>query len=344
MKLSVLDQAPVVSGSTASEALQNSIALARAADALGYERFWVAEHHGMDTLASSAPEVLIARIGAETRRIRVGSGAVLLPHYSPFKVAETFRMLHVLYPGRVDLGVGRAPGGSGVEIRALRREKPGMLLPDAAENFPEDLRELLAFLRGGFGERHHYRSVRVAPVGEGGPAVWLMGSSEASAQLAADMGLPYAFGHFIEPQGTRAAMETYRRRFRASAEASEPRALVGLGVVCAETDAEARRLHSSARAMIRRFRTFPREFGLVPTPEEAERELATGIDPAVFDYGEWPRYTVGTPETVRARLLEIGAALGVDEVMAVTIVHDQAAKVRSYELLAKAFGLNKSAG
>lgn len=336
MRLSVLDQSPVSAGSTPAEALQRSIELARLADRLGYERYWIAEHHATQTLASPAPEVLIARLGAETRRIRVGSGGVMLPHYSPLKVAEQFRMLHALYPDRVDLGIGRAPGGSPLEAFALRRER---LERPLADDFGEQLIELLGFLHHEFSDRHPFSRIRVSPDGPGAPRVWLLGSSLWSASAAAQLGLPYAFAHFIAPEPTRTAIEQYREHFKPSAYLAEPCAMLALGAFCAETDEEAERLSASVRLMGRRLRQG--DLRPIPTVEEAERELAEwGAPPA--DPGEWPRHVAGSPATLRTRLEEIAGALGIDELMVVTIVHDHAARLRSYELLAQAFGLERN--
>lgn len=336
MRLSVLDQSPVSSGSTPAEALRHTIELARLADRLGYERYWIAEHHATQTLASPAPEILIARLGAETERIRIGSGGVMLPHYSPLKVAEQFRMLHALYPDRVDLGIGRAPGGSPLEAFALRRERLETPMPD---DFPDQLIELMGFLHHEFAARHPFSRIRVSPDTPGCPVVWLLGSSLWSASAAAQLGLPYAFAHFIAPEPTRAAIEHYRAQFQPSRYLSEPRAIVALGAVCAETDEEADRLSASVRLMGRRLRQG--DLRPVPTVEEALRELATQSPFVPGDSGEWPRHVVGSPGTLRGRLEEIAGALRVEELMIVTIVHDPGARLRSYELLARAFGLQQ---
>ncbi len=337
LRLSVLDQSPVSAGSTPADALQNTIDLARVADTLGYHRYWIAEHHAMDVLASPAPEILLARVGAETSRIRLGSGGVMLPHYSAFKVAETFRVLHTLYPGRIDLGIGRAPGGSPLESLALRRNRT--LSPD---DFPEQLAELLAFLHKDFSAGHRFSKIRLSPDMPGAPDVWLLGSSLWSAEAAAQFGLPYNFAHFIDPNGTRQAITQYRESFRPAGFGSYPEAMVALGAICAETDAEAQRLASSARLLFRRIREG--DLRPVASPEEAQAELAK-IPDAVFaqwfpDGTEWPRYVVGTPETVRRQLTAMAEKLGLDEIMVVTIVHEHAARVRSYELLAEAFELS----
>jgi len=334
-RLSVLDQSPVSSGSTPADALRHSIELARLCDRLGYARYWIAEHHATQTLASPAPEILIARLGAETQRIRVGSGGVMLPHYSPLKVAEQFRMLHALYPDRIDLGIGRAPGGSPLETFALRRERVDTPLPD---DFPDQLVELLGFLHREFAPRHPFSRIQVSPDMPGAPAVWLLGSSSWSARAAAQLGLPYAFAHFIAPEPTRAAIEHYLGCFQPSRYLAEPRAIVALGAICAETDAEANRLGASVRLMGRRLRQG--DLRPVPTVEEAERELAAPDPSPRSDGSEWPRHVFGSPATVRAKLEEMADALQVEELMIVTIVHDHAARSRSYELLAEAFALS----
>jgi len=336
LKISVLDQSPVSAGMTAGQALQNTIDLARRADELGFHRYWIAEHHAMDVLASPAPEVLLARVGGETTRIRQGSGGIMLPHYSAFKVAETFRVLHALYPGRIDLGIGRAPGGSPLESYALRRNRE--LSPD---DFPEQLRELLAFLNKDFPADHRFRKVRLAPDMPGAPEVWLLGSSLWSAETAALFGLPYNFAHFIDPNKTREAIGNYKESFRPAGFGEYPHAMVALGVICAETEAEAERLASSARLLFRRIRQG--NTAQIAAPADAIPELAQ-IPDAVFaqwfpEGGEWPRYVVGTPVSVRRKLSAMAEALGIDEIMVVTIVYDHAARVRSYELLADTFDL-----
>jgi len=342
MKLSVLDQSPVPAGFTPADALRNTISLARAADSLGYERYWIAEHHAMETLASPAPEILIARVAAETSGIRLGSGGVLLPHYSPLKVAEVFRMLHALYPGRIDLGIGRAPGSGGLEAFALQRDRSHR---QQATDFSEQLTELLAFLHHDFPAEHPFSQIKVSPEMPGSPEVWLLGSSAWSAGLAAQFGLPYAFAHFIGPEQTVEALAQYRSQFRPSKYLREPRAVVTLGAVCADTEAEAERLSSSTKLLIRRIR-LGGERRPVPTPEEALKELGNlgdGADPLQWDAGEWPRYVVGTPAQVSSRLESMARDLHVHELMILTVIHDHGARLHSYELLAKSFGLTRRA-
>jgi luciferase family oxidoreductase group 1 len=330
LRLSVLDQSPVAAGSTPAEALQNSIGLARRVDELGYTRFWMSEHHAMDTLACTAPEIMLARIGAETKRIRIGSGGIMLPHYTSLKVAEVFRMLHALYPGRVDLGIGRAPGGGPVEAMALRRNRKVQPVDD----FPEQVSELLAFLNGEFSESHPFSKVLVSPEMPGAPDVWMLGSSMWSSAAAVEFGLPYSFAHFFSPVATRAAIETYMRGFRDGVRRERPEATVAVGVICAETQEEAEYLASSVRLLQRRIRQGDRR--PVASPEDALRELRL-LGEIPMEEGEWPRYFVGTPAKVREQLEGMAGALGIGELVVNTIVWDHAARVRSYELLAGVF-------
>jgi len=343
LKLSVLDQSPVAVGSTPGEALQHSIELARRVDRLGYTRFWMSEHHAMETLACTAPEIMLARIGAETERIRIGSGGIMLPHYTALKVAEQFRTLHALYPGRVDLGIGRAPGGGPVESLALRRERRTQPVDD----FADQMSELLAFLGHGdegFPAGHPFAKIRVSPEMPGGPDVWLLGSSLWSAAAAAEFGLPYAFAHFFSALTTRSAIEAYKRSFVPSVYRGEPEAMAAVGVICAETKEEARYLHASVRLLQRRIRMGDRR--PVAAPEEALGELrAFGADGvATAEDGEWTRYFVGTPEMVRRDLEGMAGALGIGELVVNTICWDQGARLRSYELLARVMGLPGAVG
>ncbi len=340
MKLSIIDQSPVSAGSTPADALRNTIELARQADRLGYERYWIAEHHAMATLASPAPEILISRICAETSGIRVGSGGVMLPHYSPMKVAETFRMLHALCPNRIDLGIGRAPGGTPLETFALMRDRGQRRI---ADDFPQQVMELMGFLNNSFPPDHPFSRIKLSPAMPGGPEVWLLGSSMWSASAASQIGLPYAFAHFIDQRPTRAAIEYYYSHFIPSDWLSEPRALVALGAICADSDDEAGRLSASSRLLIRRIRQG--DSRPVPTVEEALRELGGTPDPAVMENdSEFPRYFVGNPQHVRDKLIDMASRLHIEELMIVTIVHDHQARTRSYQLLAEAFDLKPRAG
>jgi luciferase family oxidoreductase group 1 len=347
LKLSIIDQSPVPAGFTPADALRNTIELAQLAERLGYERYWIAEHHAIEALASPAPEILIARLGAETSSIRIGSGGVMLPHYSPMKVAEVFRVLHALYPDRIDLGVGRAPGGTPLESYALwrtRGEHP------QSDDFGQQLVELLAFLKRSFPANHPFSRIRLSPEIPGVPEVWLLGSSMWSASAAAQLGLPYAFAHFIDPVSTRLAIEHYRSHFKPANNGwSHPRVILAVGALCADTEEEAERLISSARLFRRRIRRG--ELGPIPTPEEALVELgdsnnATAEQAAVRSSGgesgegsEFPRYTVGTPDKVRDRLIDMASVLQADELMIVTVMHGHQERKHSYQRLADAFGL-----
>jgi luciferase family oxidoreductase group 1 len=336
LRLSVLDQSPVAEGGTPADALQNSIGLARRVDQLGYRRFWMSEHHAMDTLACTAPEVMLARIGAETTRIRIGSGGIMLPHYTPLKVAEVFRTLYGLYPGRVDLGLGRAPGGGPMETLALRRSRKTPMEDD----FPDQVMELIGFLEDGFPQGHPFGRVKAMPAPAPGPEyrgpeVWMLGSSMWSSAAAVEFGLPYSFAHFFSPVKTRDAIEAYMRNFRPGIRAERPEATVAVGVVCAETQEEAEYLASSVKLLQRRIRLGDRK--PVASPEDALRELRM-MGHMPMEEGEWPRYFVGTPAVVRERLEQMAGALGIDELIVNTIVWDQEKRLLSYEMLAREFG------
>lgn len=338
MRLSVLDQSPVSEGDTNADALANTLALARRADELGYHRYWVAEHHG-GAMAGASPEALIGPIALATRRMRVGSGGVMLPHYSPLKVAETFSLLDGLAPGRIDLGIGRAPGTDPMHAFALQRDRSTA----APDDFPEHLAELLAYLgRRPFSADHPFARLRVRgddarpPTWGDGPVPWLLGSSAQSAIWAGELGLPYAYADFISPDGEETA-RLYRERFVPSEQLAAPRVLLCTWAVAAETEDEALALTSSGRMMfklLRRGRPI-----LIPPVDVAQRFLASEGDT------EPPRRMVcGTPEQVRARLEERVQRYLADELMLVTITHEHAARVRSYELLAEAFGLAPAPG
>jgi luciferase family oxidoreductase group 1 len=347
LKLGVLDQAPVPEGSTASQALDNSVELARHVEALGYTRFWMSEHHAMQTLACSAPEVVLARVGAATRSIRIGSGGVMLPHYAPMKIAEVFRTLHAMYPNRVDLGVGRAPGGGPIETLALQRDRGLASLRSGADDFPEQMAELLAWLgqSDGFPSGHRFGTIHLSPDIPGGPTVWMLGSSLWGAHAAAQWGLPYAFAHFFSPVATREAIESYRHAFRPSALLAKPKAVIAVGVIVAPTDEEARFLHSSVRLLQVRIRQGDRR--PVASPEDALRELeregnGLPVAPAgALEEGEFPRYLVGSPEIVKRDLGRMAASLGLDEVLVNTITYSHEARLRSYALLAQTFATDR---
>lgn len=340
MKLSVLDQSPIPAGSTAAEALHNTIDLARYTESLGYARYWIAEHHATASLASPAPEIMIARVAAETSSIRVGSGAVLLPHYSALKVVEQFRVLHALYPDRIDLGLGRAPGGTRLDAYALQRDRSQDAID--REDFGHQLVELLTFFRNEYPANHVFSRIKVSPDMPGFPEVWLLGSSGWSADAAAFLGLPYGAAHFINPQTTRSAIEHYRANFKPSPEWPEPKVMIAVGAVVADTKEEAEFLYSSQR--LRRLLRDMGESGPVPPPEEASQRLLELGAEVVSERSEWPRMLVGDVESVKAQLDEMASALDVEEFMLVTVVHSHAARKRSYELLAQAYELKPAAG
>lgn len=321
--LSVLDQAPVPAGCTPTRALQESVDLARAAEAWGYRRYWVAEHHNTASLAATAPEVVVAAVAGATSSIRVGSGGVLLPYYSPLKVAEVFRSLDALFPGRIDLGIGRAAGTDPAAEAALLASGGA----SGEERFAEHLAELLTFLDG-----EADADVRAMPDGDGGPDVWLLGSSSFSSACAAYLGLPLAFAHFITPAHGPQIVESYRRGFRGAAGQS-PRAIIAVGALCAETDEEAERQAATAD----RWRLGP-EGALRPPilpPEQAAAQEWTALEQARVSQSR-AALVVGSPDRVRTRLVALADEFAVDEVMVVTVCHDLAARRRSYELLAQA--------
>lgn len=332
--VSILDQSTIASGRGADEAIRETLALARLADQLGYARYWLAEHHNSQSHAGAAPEILIAAIAAITGRIRIGSAGVMLPHYSTLKVAEQFRVLEAISPGRIDLGVGRAPGSDGRTAYALNPAAA----QSGADRFPAQVQELLGWLGEGLPDNHPFRGITAQPAVPTRPEVWVLGSSEYGAQLAAWLGLPYCFAHFItDGAGAAEALSLYRDGFRAEAgRLPAPHAAVAVFALCAPTEAEAERLFSS-RALWR----LSRDRGVyppLPSPEEAE---AYPYTPAERDRVERMRQKaiIGTPDQVRARLESLASELGAQEVAILSPVHDPAARRDSLRLLAGAFGL-----
>ncbi len=333
MRISVLDQSPVPEGATGADALANTLDLARLTDSLGYHRYWVAEHHGGPMLASASPEALIGPIAAATSQIRVGSGGVMLPHYSPFKVAETFSILAALYPDRIDLGIGRASGTDPLTTFALQRDRRSA----SPDDFPDQLAELLAYLENDLPADHPFaRLAESLPGRPELPALWLLGSSPQSAVWAAQLGIPYAFADFINPGGSEIAA-AYRDRFADGARRLQaPMTAVAAWVLCADTDEEAQWLAASSRMTL----TLLRRGQLIPVPPvekaiaflESEGKPLTGSLPG-------RRGIIGTPDAVRVGIDELAATYDADEVIVVTITHDHAARRRSYELLAEAMDL-----
>ena len=329
LTLSVLDQAPVPDGSTPAEALAQTLALARATEALGYRRYWVAEHHGTRSLAATAPEVLVGAVASATSTIRVGSGGVLLSHYSPLKVAEVFRTLSALHPGRIDLGVGRTPGADPVTEAALQY-LPGV---PGDERYVDKVVDLLGFLHDGLEAGHPFERVRAMPDGVPAPAVWMLGSSSHSGAVAAYLGQPFAFAHFITSSFGPQVVEAYRRGFEPSVRHYGPEALVAVGVLCAETDAEAARLARSAEVW--GLRPEGTERGPLLSPEDAAARPLTELEEAKVAQGRAAR-VVGSPSRVRDALVALAEGYGVNELMLVTVCHDTGARRRSYELVAEA--------
>ena len=323
--LGVLDLAPIPDGSTPGDALRATIDLARKTEELGYARFWVAEHHGMPGIASSSPPVLIGHIASATQTIRVGSGGVMLPNHSSLVVAEQFGMLEALHPGRIDLGIGRAPGTDQATARALHHGGP--------DDFPEQLTDLLGFFTGAWPENHPYRQVHAIPGEDGGPAVWLLGSSGYSAQVAGALGLPFAFAHHFMPANTLPALDLYRRSFRPSETLSAPYSMIAAAAICADTDERARFLAGASALSFLKLRTgHP---GRMPSPEDA----------AAYPYSDMERdfvvdrqstQHIGAPDTVLAGLTELVKRTEVDELMITTQTYDPADRLRSFELVAAA--------
>jgi luciferase family oxidoreductase group 1 len=325
---SVLDLAPIGSGSTPSQALRATVELAHLADRLGYTRYWFAEHHSLPSVASSAPEVLIEHVASATRRIRVGSGGMMLPNHVPLRVAETFQTLEALHPGRIDLGLGRAPGTDPATSRALR--------PFDGEQFPALLAEMLSLSRREIPADHPLGSVRVIPDDVDLPPIWLLGSSGATARLAGSLGLGYSFARHFSPTPPEPAIRAYRESFEPSAQFPKPHAILAVSVICAETEERAQHLAWTLELSLVRLRTG--RLGPLPTPEEA---MAYSYTPqeraAIREYRDL--HIVGSPATVRARIEALLEEVQVEEVMVSSMIHSQEARLHSYELVAEAFGL-----
>ena len=323
--ISVLDLAPVGQGSTAAAALATSTQLARLAERVGYRRLWVAEHHNMPGIASSSPAVLIAHLAASTSTLRIGAGGVMLPNHASLVVAEQFGMLEALHPGRIDLGLGRAPGTDPVTAAALRR-KP----MTGADEFPEQLRDLLAFFDG------THPQITAVPGRGYKPAMWMLGSSDYSAQVAGMLGLPFSFAHHFASQNTVAALAAYRSAFQPSADLDQPYAMIGVPVICAESSEHARWLSGSSAlsfVRLRQGRPMP-----MPTPEDAAEYVFTPFERELVRSWTAP-LIVGSPDDVRRELEELASRTGVDELMVTTMVHGHEDRLRSYELVAEACDL-----
>ena len=335
MRLSVLDQSTVVTGRTPADSIQETLRLARHCEALGYGRYWLAEHHNSASQAGTAPEVLMAAVAATTARIRVGSAGVMLPHYSSLKVAEQFRVLEAIAPGRIDMGLGRAPGSDGLTAYALNPAADS-----ASDHFPSQVRDLLSWIKGErLAEGHPFRDVRAQPAGPSAPEPWILGSSDYGAQVAAYFGLRFCFAHFItDGRGADQALAAYRGGFRPSSLLSAPQASIAVWAMAAETGAEAD-WHFASRALWR----LGRDRGVyeaLPSPAEAAAYPYTDAERAQVAATR-ARAFAGTPGEVMARLTTTASALGVDEVVVLTTLHDAAVRRRSYALLAEAAGLTR---
>jgi luciferase family oxidoreductase group 1 len=329
LKLSVLDQSPAAQEKTQDHAIRESLALARHCEALGYHRYWVSEHHNSESIVGTAPEILMAAIAASTQRIRVGSAGVMLPHYATLKVAEQFRVLEAIAPGRIDLGLGRAPGSDRLTAMALNPD------PGAAENFPVQVQELGLWLRGEpLPQGHPFRAIHAHPQGPTTPEIWILGSSDYGAQLAAHFGLPYAYAYFFtEGRGTEEALAIYRRNYRPSARHPEPVATICVWALAADSEAQARHL-----LMTREHWRVGFEKGLrtaLVSPEAAAAHPYTEAERTVIQRLR-ERAIVGTAAQVAAKLRDLASAFGLGEIVVNTWTHDPAARHRSYELLAQA--------
>ncbi|ARP42616.1 MULTISPECIES: LLM class flavin-dependent oxidoreductase [Geobacillus] len=329
LQLSVLDQSPIAEGMTAEEALANTVRLAQFVEELGYKRFWVSEHHDTTSLAGSSPEVLLGHIGAKTSRIRIGSGGVMLPHYSPYKIAENFHVLAGLHPGRVDLGIGRAPGGMPRATIALQgdRRRP-------VDRYPEQIDDLLSYLYDTLPPVHPLYGVKATPIVQSPPDVWLLGSSSETAKLAAAKGLPYAFAQFINGEGGEQYMRSYRERFVPSPYLAEPRSMVAVFAICAETDEKAEWIAGSLDLTLLMLEQGMAVNG-TPSPEKA----------AAYSYSPYERkrvadnrrrMIVGSPARVKDELYRLSEAYETEEIMLVTITYDFHDKLTSFRLIAEA--------
>jgi luciferase family oxidoreductase group 1 len=330
VKLSVLDQTPVIHGHTAADAVAATVELAQLADALGYTRYWCAEHHGLRGVANPAPEVMLARLGSVTRRIRLGSGGVMLPYYSPFKLAEQFQMLEALFPNRIDLGVGRAPGG---DMKTAQAVASGHY--NYGENFPQQVTDLVGLFNGMLPPEHVARGVLLQPQIETRPQLWMLGSSEFGGLLAAKLGIRFAFAHFINAQYGEAVAEAYRERFQAGHEA-KPYLAAAIFVICADTEAEAAALEKAVD-----LRRVQMALGLnapIPSIEQGAGQAYGARELAIIEH-EKARSIIGTPDRVAERVRALQERFDADELIVLTVAGSYAARLRSYELLAQSFDL-----
>ena len=324
ISLSVLDLAPIGSGFTTSEALQQTTQLAQRAEQLGYTRLWLAEHHGMSSIASSSPEVLIAHVASATQRIRVGSGGIMLPNHAPLRIAEAFHTLEALHPGRIDLGIGRAPGTDPATSSALRPFDP--------EHFPSQMQELIGLSQRSLPEDHPFHSVRVVPDDVTLPPIWLLGSSGASARFAGELGLGYGFASHFSHVSPEPALQSYREHFKPSKAFPKPHVILALAAVCAETEEEAQ-YHAQTMDLVS-VRLHQRQDGRIPTPEEAAAYPYTEAERVIINSRRGLLH-VGTPQKLKETIEDIAQKTRADEIMISSTIHDPQARIRSYELLAE---------
>ncbi len=330
MKLSILDQSPIANGATPQEALQASLKLAQTAEKLGYTRYWIAEHHDMPGLACSAPEVMLSYIGAQTEKIRIGAGAILLPHYKPYKVAETFHMLGTLFPGRIDLGIGRAPGGSAEATMALSDNFLGNV-----KIMPQKLDELLHFLHNDFPKENMFSKIKAAPIPNDSPEVWILGTSDKSAKLAGQTGSAYAFGQFMSDRDGEDLLSMYHDHFQQKNGLQHPKSILTVNAICAETTEQAENIALSLH-LWRILQAQGKTTG-IPSIQEAkaygfsteELEMIKAANEKMF---------IGNPAKVKKQLVEIKQNYGADELMIVTITHSYEDRLKSYQLLANEMG------
>jgi luciferase family oxidoreductase group 1 len=330
LPLSVLDLSPISAGQGAAQAVRDTVELAQRAEQLGYYRFWVAEHHNIPSVASTAPEIMIGQIAARTSRMRIGSGGIMLPNHAPLRVAETFHVLEALYPHRIDLGIGRAPGTDQLTALALRRSKERL----GAVDFPAQLAELVGLSRGDLPANHPFASIRVIPNDVTLPPIWVLGSTEDGAAIAADFGVGFAFAHHINPSGTLPALDIYRSSFRASRWLDRPRTILTAQAICGETDKEAEHLASTFELAWVRLRT-GRPAPLA-SPEEASAYQYSPGEKEMLNYARL-HYFTGGPTTLREKLLEHVNRAGANELMIITTIYGHAQRMHSYELIAKSW-------
>jgi luciferase family oxidoreductase group 1 len=330
--ISILDQSPIVSGYSARDAIAASVELAQLADRLGFHRYWLAEHHGLASLGDPCPEILLARIASVTARMRVGTGGILLPYYTPFKIAEQFRMLEALFPGRIDLGLGRAPGG---DIKTAQAVAGGRYA--AAAHFPEQVAELVAWLDNRMPDDHPLAGVIAQPAVETAPEIWMLGSSDFGGALAAQLGLRFAFAHFINPHGGDAVARAYRGEFNRGGRERQAVSAVAVFAVCAQRQSEAEDL--SAAVDLRRLQMAYGVNAPIPTVAEARvQERGYSERDKLIIAQQRPRSIIGTPDVVRDEILAIRERYSADEVVVLTVC-DYATRLKSFELLAEVFNL-----